>query len=153
MIWIISVAVFLVGAATGALLFRALKSDAVKVKSLEAQLQALSEEHETYKSNVHLHFGNTAKLLNDMTDSYRKVYLHLASGAQSLCPDYISSQLSLSNDAKALLEREDGIQSNPAETAQEPPPAPPRDYAERMDAEDRKETLSEDYGIEPPAKD
>jgi uncharacterized membrane-anchored protein YhcB (DUF1043 family) len=142
MSWIIGITCLLIGAAVGALLFRAFRSDEVRVKQLETQLQQLAEEHENYKSSVHAHFSGTARLLNDMTDSYRKVYLHMANSAQALCPDYISSQLSLSSEAKALLERD-------KEEDSKAPLAPPLDYAART-AASRKSSLAEDYGIDPP---
>lgn len=141
MAWIIGITCFLIGAAAGALLFRIFRSDEVRVKHLEAQLQKLSEEHENYKSNVHTHFSGTARLLNDMTDSYRKVYLHMANSAQALCPDYISSQLNLSSEARALLERQPDEDRNS-------PPAPPLDYAARTTTS-RTNTLADDYGIDP----
>ena len=140
MSWIIAITCLLIGAAAGALLFRTFRSDEARVKQLEAQLQQLSEEHENYKSSVHTHFSSSARLLNDMTDSYRKVYLHMANSAQSLCPDYISSQLNLSSEAKALLERDEEAKGTPA---------PPLDYAARSDS-NRKSALAEDYGIDRP---
>lgn len=143
MSWIIGFISFLIGAAAGALLFRAFRSDEAKVLTLELKLQKLSEEHENYKNNVHSHFSNTAKLFNDMTESYRNVYLHMANGAQTLCPDYISSQLALSGDAKALLNREDNEADSKAAVT------PPLDYAARVKP-DQKGTLAEDYGIEKP---
>lgn len=139
MSWIIGITCFLVGSAAGALLFRTFRSDEVRVKQLESQLQQLSEEHENYKSSVHTHFSSTARLLNDMTDSYRKVYLHMANSAQTLCPDYISSQLHLSSEARALLERD-----LPESSA---PTAPPLDYAAHSHPR-RRNALAEDYGIE-----
>jgi uncharacterized membrane-anchored protein YhcB (DUF1043 family) len=138
MSWIIGITFFLIGAAAGALLFRTLRSDEVRVKQLETRLQELSEEHENYRSSVHTHFSNSARLLNDMTDSYRKVCLHMADSAQTLCPDYISSQLNLSSEAKALLERDRDENGTPA---------PPLDYAARNDS-GRKSALAEDYGID-----
>lgn len=142
MSWILGITCFLIGAAAGALLFRAFRSDEVRVKHLEAQLQQLADEHENYKSNVHSHFSGTARLLTDMTDSYRKVYLHMANSAQALCPDYISNQLNLSSEAKALLERDQ-------DDVSKAPPAAPLDYAARTTAS-RKNSLAEDYGIDPP---
>jgi len=139
MSWIIGLISFLIGAALGALLFRAFRSDEAKVKNLQAELQSLSEEHEIYKSSVHSHFSNTARLFNDMTESYRNVYLHMATGAQILCPDYISSQLTLSGDAKALLDKEDNSKNQT--------PVPPLDYAARAHPE-QKGSLAEDYGID-----
>ncbi len=142
MSWIIGITCLLIGAAVGALLFRTFRSDEVRVKQLETQLQQLAEEYENYKSSVHSHFSGSARLISDMTESYRKVYLHMANSAQALCPDYISSQLSLSSEARALLERDKDENSMA-------PPAPPLDYAART-AASRKSSLAEDYGIDPP---
>ena len=52
MIWLIGIGCLLGGAIIGALLFKVLLSDEARVRVLEEQLQALSEEHESYKSNV-----------------------------------------------------------------------------------------------------
>jgi hypothetical protein len=142
MIWIVGIGFFLGGAAVGALLFKLLLSDEARIRDLEEQLHDLGEEHENYKNTVHSHFNNSAQLLNKLTDSYREVYLHMADGARSLCPDYISSQLSLSTDARALLDkdRSGGTYSSTLS-------APPLDYAART-APDRKGLLAEDYGFE-----
>lgn len=136
MIWITGIAAFLVGAGTGALLYKLLRSDEARVKALESKLQELSEEHENYKSSVHSHFNGTARLLNEMTDSYRNVYQHLAKGAQNLCPDYISSQLSLENLGRPSLPQDDIASAavGQAHTDTEPEPSPPLDYAARRDA-------------------
>lgn len=139
---IIGFGCFLGGAALGALLFKLLASDEVRVKNLETQLQALSEEHENYKSNVNGHFNTSAQLLNKLTDTYREVYLHMADGARSLCPDYISNQLSLTGDNRSLLERERGN----TEDADAGAPVPPLDYAART-RPDQKGNLAEDFGF------
>lgn len=149
MSWIIGIVSFLVGTAAGALLFRTFRSDEVKVKELEGRLQKLSEEHENYKGSVHSHFNNSAKLLNDMTESYRNVYQHMAMGAQTLCPDYISSQLSLSSEAKALLDKDTfGLNGSDAQNLHTTP-VPPLDYAAKP-GPDKKSSFAEDYGIERP---
>lgn len=148
MTWIIAIVCFLAGAAAGALLFKIYMSDEARVQALEAELQKLSDEHENYKTNVHTHFSNSARLLNEMTESYRNVYTHMANGAQSLCPDYISSQLTLGND-KDLLGKHNSFQGSPEEDAAEP--APPLDYAAKSKP-GQKGSLAEDYGIEKPEK-
>ena len=122
MIWLIGIGCLLGGAIIGALLFKVLLSDEARVRVLEEQLQALSEEHESYKSNVHNHFNSSAQLLGKLTESYREVYMHMAEGARSLCPDYISSQMSLSADGNALLGQNVAGNSDTL-------PAPPLDYA------------------------
>ena len=151
MIWITGIAGLLAGAVVGALLFKLLKSDEAKVRELERKLQALSEEHESYKNSVHTHFNGTARLLNEMTDSYRNVYQHLAQGASNLCPDYIASQLQLqNNNSSALLSA--APQAPDISTTNAPDiPDPPLDYATRNgDGADKKGALEEDYGIPKP---
>lgn len=155
MSWILAIVCFIVGAAAGALLFKLLRSDEAQVRELKAQLQRLSEEHEAYKSSVHAHFNNSARLLNSLTDSYREVYAHMAESARSLCPDYISSQLTLTGTGKGLLERDtlrDTVHpphhpGNPP--SHEPAEAPPRDYADKADPK-AAGPLSEGYGVEKP---
>jgi len=148
MIWIIGAGCFLGGGAIGALLFKILMSDEVRVRALEDQLRSLSEEHEEYKSSVHSHFNNSAQLLNKLTDSYRDVYMHLADGARSLCPDYISSQLSLSGENRALLEKDAsaGGRHFGSITAPGQPLTPPLDYAQKT-VPGQKGQLADDYGL------
>ena len=144
MIWLIGIGCLLGGAIIGALLFKVLLSDEARVRALEEQLQALSEEHESYKSNVHNHFNSSAQLLGKLTESYREVYMHMAEGARSLCPDYISSQMSLSADGNALLGQ--NVAGN-----SDTPPAPPLDYAARTES-GKKGSLDEDYGFKEPTQ-
>lgn len=141
MTWLIGLISFAVGLVVGAVVYKILKSDEAKVKLLEEQLEALEREHETYKDNVHSHFNNSATLLNNLTDSYREVYRHMATGAQALCPEYISDQLSHSARAQEALTRDTF-----GEAAEEEP-APPRDYAAKT-SPDQKGHLSEDYGLD-----
>ncbi|MDC0598512.1 YhcB family protein [Gammaproteobacteria bacterium] len=136
---------FAIGLCVGAVLFRQFKSDAAKVNLLEEKLKALQAEHEDYKNNVHSHFGTTAQLANNLTDSYRELYRQLASGAQSLCPESISNQLSLSAQAYDLLSAND--ESGSADESSTDPLFPPRDYATKV-TPDQKGNLSEDYGLD-----
>jgi len=142
MIWIVALGCFLVGAAAGALLFKTFRSDEAQVRDLKKQLQQLSEEHENYKSHVHSHFGSTSRLFNQLSDSYRDVYQHMAEGARQLCPDYIASQLTQSSDAKILL-RDDRAEPAPEIKA------PPLDYATKSNSQTTG-SLSEEYGIKRP---
>lgn len=131
---------FAVGLLVGALVYKQLKSDEAKVRMLEEQLENLERDYESYKDNVHSHFNNTATLLNNLTDSYREVYRHMAAGAQALCPEYISEQLSHSAKAQESLTRDSF--ADQAETAI----VPPRDYADKT-SPDQKGHLAEDYGF------
>ena len=140
MIWLTGIIGFAIGLCTGAVLFKQFKSDAVKVRQLEDRLQALQEEHGEYKQQVQSHFTTTAALFHNLTDSYRDVYNHLATGASKLCPDDVSNQLSLKADNREILTEGSTVQ--PA-SAERPPETtiPPRDYGSR------KGNLSEDYGL------
>ena len=54
----------------------------------------LKTELSDYKENVAEHFQTMASLLHDMTEQYRSVYEHIASGAQALCdPERATSQI------------------------------------------------------------
>jgi len=73
-----------------------------------------------------------------MTESYRDVYQHLASGAQDLCSSDVANKL-LPTESDAVFE--------PQNTEEAGPLAPPRDYAAKQ-SPDQKGALSEDFGIE-----
>ena len=141
MTWLTGLVIFIIGLGVGALLYKQLKSDEARVRSLEEQLENLEKEYETYKDNVHSHFNNTATLLNNLTDSYREVYRHMAAGAQALCPDYISEQLSHSARNQEALTRDDFTDG------QDRAVSPPLDYATKV-SPDQKGNLSEDYGLD-----
>ncbi|MES2625563.1 MAG: DUF1043 family protein [Pseudomonadota bacterium] len=143
MIWLVGICCFFGGAALGAVLFKIFRSDEVRIDALEQQLQSLTNEHENYKNNVHAHFSSSAQLLNRLTESYKDVYVHMADGARSLCPDYISNQLNLNSDDKTLL----GSGSNsPLYNERFRQMAPPLDYAPKP-APDQKHMLDDDFGL------
>jgi len=142
MIWLIGIGCFLGGAALGALLFKMLGSDEVRIDALEQQLQTLTNEHENYKNNVHAHFSSSAQLLNRLTESYKDVYVHMADGARSLCPDYISNQLTLNSDNKTLLGA-----NTPRYDESARPIAPPLDYAPKP-GPDQKHAMDDDFRVE-----
>ena len=141
MTWLIGLISFAVGLLVGAVLYKQLKSDEAKVRMLEEQLENVERDFESYKDNVHSHFNNTATLLNNLTDSYREVYRHMAAGAQALCPEYISEQLSHSAKAQESLTR-DTFTEEAGDAI-----LPPRDYADKS-GPNQKGHLSEDYGLE-----
>lgn len=143
MMWLGGILSFLVGTLIGAILYKAFRSDAAKIRKLEGQLQQLRHEHEDYQQQVHTHFHTSANLLHKLTDTYREVYRHMASNAQALCPENISSQLSLSRENHDLLKKES---HNPdqSELFEEPP----RDYAVNRKPEGKGQ-LSEEHGLKP----
>ena len=141
MIWLTGLLAFVIGLIVGAVVYKQFKSDEARVRQLEEQLESLELEHEAYKHNVHSHFNSTANLLNNLADSYRDFYRHMAAGAQSLCPEYISEQLTHTAREQEALTRDTF-----AETPEEAP-GPPRDYAAKS-SPDQKGSLAEDYGLD-----
>jgi uncharacterized membrane-anchored protein YhcB (DUF1043 family) len=141
MTWLIGLISFAVGLLVGALLYKQLKSDEAKVLMLEEQLENVERDLKSYKDNVHSHFNNTAALLNNLTDSYHEVYRHMAAGAQTLCPEYISEQLSHSAQAQESLTRDTFTQKSGDAVL------PPRDYADKS-SHNLKGNLAEDYVLE-----
>jgi len=89
-----------VGLAIGFVLGRRSARDARRIRELEAHLESLEKDREhiraelaatrdafeAYRGNVAEHFSGTSDLLRDLTERYRRVYAHLATGAQRLCP-------------------------------------------------------------------
>ena len=47
----------------------------------------LKQENDKFRNEVAEHFVETARLINEMTDSYKKVFDHLSSGAEKLVND------------------------------------------------------------------
>jgi uncharacterized membrane-anchored protein YhcB (DUF1043 family) len=52
---------------------------------LREELGELRERFSDYRDQVTQHFMRTSELVQEMTQSYRAVYEHLATGAQELC--------------------------------------------------------------------
>jgi len=81
---LVLIAAFWIGLALG----RRRSADAVeRARELEDRLQLAEDEMNRYRGDVSEHFGQTSKLLRDLTLQYRNVYEHLADGARTLCPE------------------------------------------------------------------
>lgn len=80
MIWLI--AGLVVGAAIGAVTVWMLRS-----KDGEPSVRALKKDNERFRNEVTDHFVETARLINELTDSYKAVFDHLSHGADSLVDD------------------------------------------------------------------
>ncbi|MDT8437446.1 MAG: DUF1043 family protein [Wenzhouxiangellaceae bacterium] len=50
----------------------------------EQNLAAIKAENEQFRGEVNQHFVETARLINQLTDSYKAVFDHLSSGAEKL---------------------------------------------------------------------
>ena len=61
------------------------------IADLEQQLADKQQQLDSYRSQVSDHFKQTSELVQKMTESYRDVYEHLASGSQALCQDPVAT--------------------------------------------------------------
>lgn len=140
MIWLVAIGCLAIGVVVGVVIASRISSSPSRVRELETQIRKLKESHTEYKDSVSDHFGMTAELIQHMTESYREVYQHLASGAQDLCSNEVANKL-LPADSDAVFD----ASSNPEDAINEL--MPPRDYAAKQ-SPDQKGALSEDFGIE-----
>lgn len=125
------------GLLIGLLLGRRSSSGNQKYREVERKLDQVLQDKKAYEDEVVEHFGDTAKLLNNLTASYRDVHDHLARGAATLCQ----------GEGPVSLERLQG-----AEDPSEIPPQladvqPPLDYAPKS-SPDEKGMLNEEFGLE-----
>lgn len=112
-------------------------SESRRSRELEQKLDQVMQDKKAYEDEVTQHFSETARLLNSLTQNYREVHGHLASGAANLCPD---------QSVVALGALDNSIDPN------EIPPQladvqPPLDYAPKTSPDDQG-MLSEDFGLE-----
>lgn len=134
----IGVIVLCAGGLLGAVISRAFIPPQ-KQKGLEASLEATREELSLYQKDVADHFGETSKLINNLTNSYKDVHDHLAKGAVRLTNAEISQQILDAGNPELGLETKD-------ETLKVHMFEPPRDWAPKTPGS--KGALSEEYGLD-----
>ena len=137
-IWFITIGSLATGIVIGIAFTKRLGTDAIRVQHLEEKLESLSESHAEYRNNVSEHFNMTSELINQMTDSYKKVYGHLAIGAQDLCSDQVAEKL-LPLQPDAMFENET-VRNNRDQIEA------PKDYATKSNPA-QIGTLSEGFGL------
>lgn len=81
--WIGAAIVFGIGGGTGFFISRQYKDK--RTLELEEKLESARTELAGYRGDVNQHFLKTSLLLGKLTNNYREVYEHLATGAQKLC--------------------------------------------------------------------
>lgn len=84
-LWVVGILGILLGIGLGSIVTYTLASRSSRNKSLQAELDQLAERFTEYREQVGQHFMQTSNLVQEMTQSYRAVYEHLASGAYHLC--------------------------------------------------------------------
>jgi len=83
-VWQIGIIALVAGALIGALAYRMLAPSVKEAGKVKTELDDAKEELNGYRASVNQHFGKTAKLVNELTQNYVRVYQHLADGAQTL---------------------------------------------------------------------
>jgi len=138
-LWLVAIGCLAIGVVLGVVFASRLNTSPSRVQELENQIRNLKESHNEYRDSVSDHFGMTAELVQHMTESYKEVYQHLATGAQDLCSTEVASKL-LPTQSDAVFES-----TNQAEETAGL--IPPKDYAAKQ-SPDQVGALSEDFGIE-----
>jgi uncharacterized membrane-anchored protein YhcB (DUF1043 family) len=133
----IGAALLILGLVVGALWGRSSSPATQKYKEVERKLDQLIQDKKAYEDEVVEHFADTARLLNNLTESYRDVHTHLAKGAADLCQ----------GRGPIALENFD----NSDDEAEIPPHLaniqPPLDYAPKT-SPDEKGMLNEEFGLD-----
>lgn len=83
--WMWAIIMFAIGGAAGFFISRQLKDK--RTQELEEKLAATRTELADYRGEVNQHFLKTSLLVSKLTNNYREVYEHLATGAQKLCKE------------------------------------------------------------------
>ena len=136
MVWLSAIGCLAIGIVIGFFVAGRTKAAPSKLTDLEKQLDELQSSHARYREEVSSHFSMTAELVQQMTDSYRDVYQHLATGAQELCSGEVANKLlpTSSDRMPGGLDDDSSVQA-------------PKDYAPRPHP-DHKGALAEDFGLE-----
>lgn len=135
MLWLTGIVCLAVGLVAGLLIAKRINgSSPAKVSELEARVQELQRHHAQYRDNVSEHFNTTAELVQQMTESYRDVYQHLAGGAQDLCSEDVASKLLPAAEQSVFYHVDDDALE------------PPKDYAPKK-APGQSGALAENFGL------
>lgn len=136
-VMMIGAIVFCIGGLLGAFISRNLFPPEQQ-KMLEENLQASRQELDQYQREVATHFAETAKLVQNLTQSYKEVHDHISSGALQLTSPEITQQVLAAGDTtlgESELKELDDQQASP-----------PKDWAPKVPGQTG--TLSETFGLE-----
>ena len=134
----IGAVLLLAGVGIGLLVGRNTAPGSQKYRETERRLDQVLQEKKAYEDEVVEHFSDTAKLLNNLTESYRELHNQLAAGAGHLCKE--QGPISLSR----MEEQRDQAEIPP----QLADIQPPLDYAPKH-SPDEQGMLSEGFGLDP----
>lgn len=136
----VGIAALLVGTAIGVFFSRTFTPDTRKSRVLEKQLQDADTSLKNYQQEVSEHYVKTAKLVEDLTDSYRNVHNHLAEGAATLLSTRGAAPLMKTIPSREQIE---AISELPVKGKV----LPPLDYAPKR-SPGEKGMLDESFGLD-----
>lgn len=90
-IWMLGGTSFAIGLLLGCVVAYLFIARNDRSRELQAELDELNQMLVDYRGQVTRHFMHTSELVQEMTQSYRAVYEHLAAGAQHLCSGELES--------------------------------------------------------------
>lgn len=90
-IWLTGMLFTAIGAVAGSAITYLVVARHGRTRKLQQELDQLKDRFTDYRDQVTQHFMRTSELVQEMTQSYRAVYEHLALGAQNLCGGQIES--------------------------------------------------------------
>lgn len=127
----------IIGGTLGAFILYSLRGR-ILAQELELRANAAETELSSYQRDVAAHFAETSELINEMTQAYKNVHEHLATGALKLATPAISRQIIDSANLSGASISHSNYASNGAIE-------PPRDWAPKTPGS--KGALSADYGL------
>jgi uncharacterized membrane-anchored protein YhcB (DUF1043 family) len=109
-IWLTGILFTALGAMAGSIITYLVVARHGRTRKLQNELDQLKDRFTDYRDQVTQHFMRTSELVQEMTQSYRAVYEHLASGAQNLCGGQIEAP-HRSSDEREALGAEDSVEA------------------------------------------
>jgi uncharacterized membrane-anchored protein YhcB (DUF1043 family) len=101
-IWLTGILFTALGAMAGSIITYLVVARHGRTRKLQKELDQLKDRFTDYRDQVTQHFMRTSQLVQEMTQSYRAVYEHLASGAQNLCGGQIEAPRRHSGEQEAI---------------------------------------------------
>ncbi len=101
-IWLTGILFTVLGIVLGSIVTYLVVARNGRTRKLQDELDQLKDRFTDYRDQVTQHFMRTSELVQEMTQSYRAVYEHLASGAQNLCGGQIEAPRQNRADTSSL---------------------------------------------------
>jgi uncharacterized protein len=133
---------FLGGVGIGAFAFHIFRTQ-FSSRNLEQRLHKAESDLQSYQRDVAEHFTHTSDLINNMTNAYRDVHEHLATGALKLATPAISRQILNSANSNLASGGKTYIKEQRIE--------PPRDWAPKSATS--KSLANDDFGLDDEHRD